>query len=92
MYIECSDDGNDCYVDDILSSGELLHLEIINKCNFWHDHIIDAQLSYDKSPKQQEISAVNNPERQDITAEGTDFSNIPHNQNKKTYSTMLKLI
>ncbi len=40
---------------------------------------------------KQDISALNNTERQDITAEGTDLTKIPHNQNR-TYSTMLKLI
>jgi hypothetical protein len=44
----------------------------------------------DKSFIQQDNPALNNTERQDI-AEGTDFTKIPHNQNR-TYSTMLKLI
>jgi hypothetical protein len=45
----------------------------------------------DKSLIQQDIPAINNTERQDITAEGIDPTKIPHNQNR-TYSTMLKLI
>ena len=45
----------------------------------------------DKSLIQQDNPALNNTERQDITAEGTDSSNLPYNQNKP-YSTMLKLI
>ncbi len=56
-----------------------------------HDHIINARLSSDKSLIQQDNPALNNTERQDITAEGTDPTKIPHIQNR-TYSTMLKLI
>ncbi len=45
----------------------------------------------DKSLIQQDIPALNNTERQDITVKGTDPTKIPHSQNR-TYSTMLKLI
>jgi hypothetical protein len=34
MYIDCSDGDNDCYVDDILLSGEFSHFEIINNAIF----------------------------------------------------------
>ena len=68
-------------------------MEIINRCNFRHDHIIYARLSSQKYLIQQDIPAQTNTEKQqDINAEeGTNKTNIPLNQNR-TYSTMLKLI
>ena len=68
-------------------------MEIINRCNFWHDHIINARLSSDKSLIQQDIPVqTNTEEQQDInTEEVTNQTKIPLNQNR-TYSTMLKLI
>jgi hypothetical protein len=49
------------------------------------------KLSSDKSLIQQDNPALNNTERQDISAEGKDPTKIPHNQNR-TYSIILKLI
>ncbi len=67
-------------------------MEIINRCNFQHDHIINAQLLSQKSLIQQDIPAqTNTEEKQNInTEEVTNQTKIPLNQNR-TYSTMLKL-
>ncbi len=84
---------NDSSFDDTLLLGELSQLEIINRCNFRHDHIINARLSSQKSLIQQDIPAqTNTEEKENInTEEGTNQTKIPLNQNR-TYSTMLKLI
>jgi hypothetical protein len=85
-----SDDNND-YIDDILCYQELLHLEIIDRCKFNNGHIINAQLSSDKSILQEEFTTVNGTARQDPTLNGKDLTNVQKNIDK-TYSTMLKLI
>ena len=58
---------------------------------FSNCHIINAQLSSDKSILQEEFTKSNGTERQDPTLNGKDLTNVQKNINK-THSTMLKLI
>ncbi len=84
------DDNND-YIVDILCYQELLHSEIIERCEFSNGQVINARLSSDKSILQEEFTTINGTERQHPTLNGKDLTNIQKNINK-TYSTMLKLI
>jgi hypothetical protein len=69
------DDSND-YIDDILCFQELLHSEIIDRCKFSNGHIINAQLSSDKSILQSKFTPINGPERKDPTLNGRDLTNV----------------
>ncbi len=53
-----SDDGNNDNIDDILCYEELSHSEIINRCKFSNDYILNAQLSSDKSILQEEVELI----------------------------------
>ncbi len=56
---EWSDDDNDYNFNEVNCLQELLHTKIINKCVFHHDHLINAQLSSEKSLLQQEMTTIN---------------------------------
>ncbi len=86
-----SDDDNDDYIYDIFGYQELSHSEIIDRCKFSNGHILNAQLSSDKSILQEESTTIDGTEWQDSTLNGKDLSNVQRNTNK-TYPTMLKLI
>jgi hypothetical protein len=73
---EWSRDDNDDYFDEVLCYQELLHSEIIDRCKFSNGHIINAQLSSDKSILQEEFTTINGTERQDPTLNGNDLTNI----------------
>jgi hypothetical protein len=88
---EWSDDDNDYSFDEIDCLYELSHTNIINRCVFHHDHLINPQLLSEKSLLQQETPTINSTQSQDLNLEQTDSTNIPQNMNK-TYSTMLKLM
>jgi hypothetical protein len=88
---EWSGDDNDDYIDDLLCYQELLHSEIIDRCEFSNGHVINAQLSSDKSIIQEEFTTINGTERQDPTLNGKDSTNVRKNI-YKTFSTMIKLI
>jgi hypothetical protein len=69
----------------------LSHSEIIGRCKFSNGHILNAQISSDKSSLQEELTTINGTERQDSTLNGKDLTTV-QNKADKTYSTMLKLI
>ena len=58
---------------------------------FSYCHIINSQLSSDKSILQEEFAKSNGTERQDPTLNGKDLTKV-QKSSIKTYSTMLKLI
>ncbi len=58
---------------------------------FCNGHIVNAQLTADKSIIQEELAKINGTERQDSTVNGENLTNVQGNTDK-TYSTMLKLI
>ncbi len=50
----CSNDKNDMDIDSINIYDEFSHSEIINRCDFGHNHLIHTRLSSNNSVIQQQ--------------------------------------
>ena len=90
---EWSDDesGND---DDAINySEEYPQDEIINRCDFWHDHVVSAQiLSLTSITHQEQLTNIPQPQEDQVMNKDATDTN-PHTLDTNiTFNTMLKLI
>jgi hypothetical protein len=70
---------------------ELSYTEIIDRCSFDHEHLINARLSSNRPLLEEDVSTINYTMAQDLTSREKDNDNITQKTNKK-YSMMLKFI